>query len=311
VPSLIAAIKDQFTDLDSPLHRIANLVQDGISATTDPAQRDGSDADTAVGSLARGGPAPSAGEVRDATLDVPGKVDHARAQADAQKALEAIDWSKPDISLWVPATGSHEIPKAWRDAVEQGPDAARTSLSLVDYPAGMDFNDSVATGMETLRLVMAGIAERGSQYRVTLGGHSQGAWVIGDTIATPEVGRMVDKAVLYGHPAPASVDWSGDADPNVRQVDDPQDPFTWDVVGGGDALNAISDLTKGTTRDGSELDGEGTLSRLGTLATTVLANPGFAAYLVGAHAIKDARASQADPHHYESQYADGAHFLAQ
>jgi hypothetical protein len=295
---LLASIQNQFVQLDSPLHQAADALQAGIHSFFDPKDRTGSDAATVDGSLARG-PAPSASQVRSAKLTVPGAVDEARAKADAARTLASIDWTKPDISLWVPATGSHSIPSQWRDAVAASPDAARTSLALVDYPAATDFNDSVSTGMETLRLVLAGIAEHGGSHRVSLAGHSQGAWVIGDAIQTPELGRMVDKAVLYGHPAPARVDWSTGTDPNVRQVDHPDDPFTWDLVGGSDALRAISELSHG-----------GSLLQYGTIAATALANPGFAAYLVGAHLLHARHGADEDPHHYQSQYADGAGFLA-
>jgi hypothetical protein len=294
---LLASIQNQFVQLDSPLHRVADAIQEGIHAVIDPHDQSGSDATTVDGALARG-PAPSAAQVRGATLEVPGTIDHDRARADAGRTLAAIDWSKPDISLWVPATGSHAIPSQWRDAVAASPDAARTSLALVDYPAGADFNDSVSTGMETLRLVLAGIAEHGGTHRVSLAGHSQGAWVIGDAIQTPELGRMVDKAVLYGHPAPARVDWSRGADANVRQVDHADDPFTWDLAGGSDALRAISDLSHG-----------GSIATYGTIAATALANPGFAAYLIGAHLLHARPGSEHDPHHYQSQYTDGAAFL--
>lgn len=261
---------------------------------------------TVTGRLERG-PRPDAAAIRAARLDAPGTPDLQRARADAERTLASIDFSKPHVSLWVPATGSHAIPRTWRDAIEHREDGARTSLALVDYPANANFNDSVATGMETLRLVLAGIAERGGHHRVTLAGHSQGAWVIGDAIDTPELARSIDRAVLYGHPAPARVDWAAAGDPNVRQVDDPADPFTFALDGGRDALRAIDELHDGRTASGAPLEVGDYVERIGRLAKTALANPQLSAYLIGKHVLPH---DSPDPHHYDDEYAEGVRFLA-
>ncbi|MCW2923525.1 MAG: Cutinase [Thermoleophilia bacterium] len=305
--SLRATIAEQFTSLDTPLISAAREVQAEVTASTDATDRSGSAATTVQGSLARG-PRPDAATVRSAKLEEPGTPDLAKARADADRTLASIDFSKPNIALWVPATGSHAIPADWRAAVAKESPAGGTSVALVDYPASPDFNDSVSTGMETLKLVLAGIAERGAGNRVTLAGHSQGAWVIGDTIATPEVGRVVDKAALFGHPAPARVDWSGGTDPNVRQVDAPNDPFTWDVVGGKQALQAIDDL--GDAKEGSkQLDLGGAWDRIKTISATALKNPALAAFLIGTKTESAAWAGDRNPHHYEANYASAAQFL--
>jgi hypothetical protein len=209
----------------------------------------------------------------------------------------------------VPATGSHAIPSEWQRATQEQ-FGGSASLALVNYPASKNFNDSVATGQETLKLVLAGIAERGGSQRVSLAGHSQGAWVIGDTIADPTIGRMVDKAILYGHPAPASVDWSRSGDPRVQQVDHPDDPFTWDVTGGKQALDAIDEIHDGTSATGEHLDLGDTLRRGLSVAATALVNPAFAAYLIGRTAVKDQWQGARDPHHYTQAYGSGAKFLA-
>ncbi len=298
----------EFGNLGSPLHGIVREVQTEFTNQTAPADRAGSTTATTRGHKSTG-PKPEAAELRAAQLDVPGDIDHERARADADRALAAIDFSKPEIVLWVPATNSHSIPDDWQKGVEQQ-FGQRASSSLVDYPANVNFNDSVSTGMETLKLVLAGIAERGGHHRVTLGGHSQGAWVIGDALQDPGVGRMVDKAVLYGHPAPAKVDWSGDVDPNVQQVDDPDDPFVWDLIGGHQALKAIDELNDGRTREGDGLDIGDYLSRGALLLNTALSNPALSAYLIGRHVIPEAEHSGRDPHNYVAQYADGVKFLA-
>jgi hypothetical protein len=262
---------------------------------------------TVAGSLERG-PRPTGSELRGAQLQVPGDIDHERARADADKVLASLDFNKPELVLWVPATDSHAIPGTFRDAVDQQ-FGQRASLGLVDYPAGYNFNDSVSTGMETVRLVLAGIAERGGHHRVTLAGHSQGAWVIGDAIDTPELARMVDRAVLYGHPAPARVDWSKAGDPNVRQVDHPEDPFTMPLEGGRNALDAIDDLRTGHDQDGGSLGLFEQLQRVGTLASTALKNPRLSVYLIGKHVIPPDQDTGHDPHDYWQQYDDGARFL--
>ena len=306
---LIDSAKDALGNLGSPLHDLAREVQAQITAQTAPADRAGSATATQRGSKATG-PAPQAAELRGATLDVPGDIDHARARADADRALAAIDFSKPEIVLWVPATNSHSIPADWQRGVEQA-FGQRASSSIVDYPANANFNDSVSTGMETVKLVLAGIAEHGGHHRVTLGGHSQGAWVIGDALQDRAIGRMVDKAVLYGHPAPARVDWSGDVDPNVQQVDDPNDPFVWDVAGGQQALTAIDELHDGRSADGAALGPGDYLARGASLVGTALSNPALSAYLIGKHVIPERFDSNHDPHNYRAQYDDGARFLAE
>ena len=304
----VAAAKEQLGSLGSPLIETARQVQAEITAATPASDRAGSDATTVAGHLATG-PRPTADAVRSAQLQVPGEVDHARATADAERTLASLDFSKRDLVLWVPATGSHAIPADWKAATqEQFGD--RASLGLVDYPAATNFNDSVATGQETLRLVLAGIAERGGQHRVSLAGHSQGAWVIGDTIADPTVGRMVDRAILYGHPAPARVDWSRSGDPRVKQVDHPDDPFTWDVTGGHQALEAIDEIHDGTAATGEQLSFGDTVKRALTVASTALVNPALAAYLIGHRVNKDAWEGSKDPHHYTQAYGAGAGFLA-
>ena len=265
---------------------------------------------TTPGHLERG-PRPTADELRRAPLTVPGQVDHARAQRDAERTLAGIDFSKPEINLWVPATGSHSIPGSWQRAIEEGPAGHTTSVALVDYPASANFNDSVSTGQETLRLVLAGIAERGGQHRVTVAGHSQGAWVIGDTIDEPTIARSIDRAVLYGHPAPARVDWARSADPHVRQVDDPEDPFTFPLDGGRQALAAIDRIADTGGAGGAPDLGE-VAGSIATIAQTALANPRLSAYLIGKHVVPDASEYDGarDPHHYADEYADGARYLA-
>lgn len=121
---------------------------------------------------------------------------------------------------------------------------------------------------------------------------------------------MCDKAVLNGHPAPARVDWSDGADPAVQQVDDPNDPFVWDVTGGHQALTAIDELHDGQTASGSKLGVGDYLARGAGLLGTALSNPALSAYLIGKHVISERHDSNHDPHNYRAEYGDEAAFLA-
>ncbi|MCW2949951.1 MAG: hypothetical protein JWN41_964, partial [Thermoleophilia bacterium] len=77
---------------------------------------------------------PSAKELLDAPLrEMPGVADKAAAKGYAANALAEIDWSKPDIVLWVPATATHSLHVNWsRGAEKQFGD--RASVSMVNYP---------------------------------------------------------------------------------------------------------------------------------------------------------------------------------
>ena len=78
VSALFDSLKAQISDVDSPIQRFARSLQEGITAGTSPSERDGTAATTEPGKLATGD-APTAAQVRGADLQVPGKVDEARA----------------------------------------------------------------------------------------------------------------------------------------------------------------------------------------------------------------------------------------
>jgi len=101
-----------------------------------------------------------------------------------------------------------------------------------------------------------------------------------------------------------------ESDPNVVQVDDPNDPFVWDVAGGQQALKAIDDLHDGETDAGTKLGFGDYLSRGASVLGTALTNPALSAYLIGKHVISEKYDNNHDPHNYRAQYADGAKFLA-
>lgn len=295
--SILDDIQRQFTSIDSPLMKFANGIQTAVhhtAAITDPnIATQGAQAAPSVS-----GPRPTAPQISAVDLKVPGDVDHARAEREAKKTLDSIDFSRQNIVLWMPATGSHSIPRDW----QKGVDAAfgdTASSALVNYPANENFNDSVSTGQETLRLVLQGIAERGGDHSVHVAGHSQGAWVAGDTLANPVLNRMVDSAMLYGHPSTARVDWSKTNDAKVRQLDDPEDPFTKPGTGLRQALDGIAAIKR-----------DGDWSQVGKIAAATLVNPALGAYLIGRTVFKKDWSGNSDPHHYNTRYAQGARFLA-
>lgn len=154
--------------------------------------------------------------------------------------------------------------------------------------------------METLRLVLAEVQCRGGDRRVLLAGHSQEAWLIGEALADPVVHAIVDRAILYGLPSPARHSYARGRDPKVRQVDDPEDPFTSPMLGTDQALQSVSEL-KGGSGDRSDIK---------QIVLAALLNPLLSAYLIGRTLLPDRYNGELDPHHYESEYSAGASFLA-
>lgn len=295
--------KHLFADPDSPVQVIARGLQHGIASIMPGHHED------AQGTIADGAK-PSAAQLRSAPVPMPGKPDQARAEADAKRTLESIDWSKPNIALWVPGTGTHSIHGGWENQVQAAFGRDEVSLALVDYPASTSFNSSVATGMETLKLVLAGIAEHGGDHHVTLSGHSQGAWIIGDSLGTPEIARAVDKATLYGHPGPAKIDWSRSGGDRVLQIDDPADAYTLDVNGSMDAQRALDELKDGRTSDGGSIDFGGTIQRAGLVTAGMLLNPGLSVAMLGEKISPESWDGPKHPHNYDERFAEGARFLA-
>lgn len=157
----------------------------------------------------------------------PWPVDAARAHADARRVLASIDWSKRDIVIWVPGTGSHRVHEKFADAVHGSWSDGRVSLTHLEYEASSEGPRSVATGIATLKLVLMEIAARGGNRRVLVGGESQGAWILGEAMADPSVRKVVDRAVLLGHPSLAKTHWHG-RDPAVLEYSNPGDPAAGD-----------------------------------------------------------------------------------
>ncbi|MCW2974343.1 MAG: hypothetical protein JWN72_2616 [Thermoleophilia bacterium] len=172
---------------------------------------------------------------RISVADGPWYVDWARAQVDAAAALDSIDFTKRDIYIWVPGTSCHDVHPAFRAALEQDPARAGASLTYLRYEASWEMRRSLPTGLATLLLVLEGIRKRGRTHRVLLGGESQGAWIAGEAAAHPALGRMVDRAVLMGHPWLAANQYSDGHDPRIFEVDHRGDMVTLPIRGSATA----------------------------------------------------------------------------
>jgi hypothetical protein len=148
-----------------------------------------------------------------------------RAYADAQRIIDAIDFSKRDIVLFVPGTGHHGMDLAFRAAVDDSYKGEGSNAVAVEYPASTDTAMSVPTGVATLHLVLEEIRRRGGSHRVLLAGVGQGAWVVGETLADPAVTDMVTRAILLGPPAQARHHYATGEDRRVRVVSHLGDPL--------------------------------------------------------------------------------------
>lgn len=243
---------------------------------------------------------PTAAELRAAKLPFPGPVDHAAAERQARATLDRLDFTKRDLVVWAPGTNDHGLPEDFQKAVlRQFGD--RASVVNIDYPASMDFGPSVATGMETLRLVLAGIAERGGDHRVLLGGHSQGSWVIGEAMADPTVHAVVDRASIFANPGPASHHYANRKDPKVLEVNDAHDPITFPVAEPELLVDGVEQsLSPGTVHK---------VLGWSSLVEVAAQNPRQAAYLAARYLEPERWRGDADPHHYQELFPDGATWL--
>lgn len=232
----------------------------------------------------------------------PFPIDHARARADAEATIASIDFSKRDIVLWIPGSGAVGVHPDFEDAVlREWPDG-RVSLSALRYEASWHMRRSVATGIETLRLVLAEIRRRGGDHHVMLAGESQGAWVISEALADPSLRSTVDRALLMGHPWLARHQYLDGRDPNVRVLNNPGDMVTLPINGdpgkGLDALVAIYTLQ---------------LAKLPQIVSAVIQNPLHAVKLLSSiqFALPFVKGLRPNPHRYESNFPAGLKFLRQ
>ena len=171
--------------------------------------------------------------------------DMALAVHDAKIALDSIDWSKHDLVMWVPGTDNHSVHPVFAAAVHQAWSDGSASLSVMNYMASWDLRKSGATGVATLKLVLAGIAAHGGNYNVMLGGESQGAWVIGEAMADPMLRAVVHRAVIMGHPFVAAHHYDDGHDPGIVEINNPGDQVSAPVKGDvGNAIDAMAAMQK-------------------------------------------------------------------
>ncbi len=227
-------------------------------------------------------------------------VDWERAHADAQKVLDSIDFSKRDIVIWVPGTSNSGPHPAFEDAVTEAYRGQGSNLVALEYEASWHLRRSVPTGIATMRLVLEGIRARGGVHRVLLAGESQGAWIIGETIADPAVSKVVDRAVLVGHPWLATHQYLHGEDPRVRVINHEGDqvtlPVKGDATAGLDAMLAIRTLD---------------LSKTGALLKAIAANPNHGWLMIKnlAYAIPFVKDLLRNPHVYDGEMSRAVEFL--
>ncbi|MBC7460649.1 MAG: cutinase family protein [Thermoleophilia bacterium] len=239
---------------------------------------------------------PSADQLRAAKLRLQPRGPHRDGiEAAVTKAYDAIDFSKRDIVIWMPSTDEHYLPAALRKGLEAA--GLDGSAVMLDYPANFDFAPSVSTGMESLKELLARIAEQGGDHRVLLAGHSQGAWVIADAMENDTVHAMVDKAMLFGSPGTAVTHYTNRADPKVVEVDDKGDVLGQPVQERDALLSELRGWFNG--------DPSSALPLLGS----AMRNPRLGAYLVAK--TVDPERWKDDPHRYENFMADGAAWLVE
>lgn len=227
-------------------------------------------------------------------------VDWERAHADAQTVLDAIDFSKRDIVIWVPGTSNSGPHHAFEAAVRDSYRGSGSNLVALEYEASWHLRRSVPTGVATLRLVLEGIRARGGDHRVLLAGESQGAWIIGEAIADPAVSKVVDRAVLLGHPWLATHQYDRGQDSRVRVINHDGDQVTLPVKGsptvGLDAMLAIRTLD---------------LSKAGDLVKAMASNPNHGVLMLKnlAFAIPLVKSLLRNPHVYDGEMTRAVEFL--
>lgn len=143
--------------------------------------------------------------------------------------MSDIDRTKDWLIVWVPGTGGHEVHAGFLATVtEQLGDSVQ--VLLVDYPASVDFEDSVPDGRAALDAMLREIAaEKLPFQRVAVAGSSQGSWVISEGLDLVSY-DVVHKTVCFGLPGMAPPVPPSMAE-HVWVVDSPFDAVTYGWVG--------------------------------------------------------------------------------
>lgn len=220
--------------------------------------------------------------------DGPWEIDWARAHRDAQTVINSLDFTKPDLFIWCSGTGATRLDTPVAQAIYDAWRDGSVSATSLQYPSNWNLRSSVPTGIATLKLVLAEIARRGGGHRVLLSGVSQGAWLIGETMADPAVNGVVHRAVIMGHPYLAKSQYVDGHDPKVEVVNHADDIVTVPVRGHTGVMDAI-EAVLGTKR-----------SLLGAVPQAILGNLHLLgpALRVGLFAIPLLGGIVGNPHEY-------------
>lgn len=141
-----------------------------------------------------------------------------------------LDPLRQHIFIWVPGTSQQGVNAAFQTAVDDLLDGSAQVLH-VQYPAAWNFTISVPMGTEALKRLLRQVhAAKAENQTVYLAGFSQGAWVISNVIADPELRALARKTILYGHPGVAPNHYHEDNDDDVWEVNNSSDAVTfgWD-----------------------------------------------------------------------------------
>jgi hypothetical protein len=140
--------------------------------------------------------------------------------------LRRIPAGEQRVVIWVRGTNEREIKPAIRAAFER--ELPDEPVLEVDYQASWRFGDSVPDGEAVLRGVLEALGRRRPRPKVLLAGESQGAWVISTVLADPRMSPLVTRAVLWGAPAAAPLDFADGHDRRIREYNNDGDIVTMD-----------------------------------------------------------------------------------
>lgn len=196
-------------------------------------------------------PAPWSTARRSTSTTAPWQADLDQARHDAEQVLARIDFSQRDILIVVPGTGDRALLPEQRRGIADTWPRGGASVAFIDYDTNWNMPRSMPQGMETLRLVLAGIARRGGAHRVFLVGQSQGALIIGEAMREPAVRSMVTRAAILGHPSGvAATRYAAGSDPKVWYHTHPDDPIAQRLNGSvKQALEGVAHIMAGRLLD--------------------------------------------------------------
>jgi hypothetical protein len=227
-------------------------------------------------------------------------IDWERAYADAQRTLDAIDFSKHDIVIWAPGTSNHGPHPDFQAAVEDSYRGEGSNLVALEYEATWKLRNSLPTGIATMQLVLEGIRKRGGDHRVLLAGESQGAWIIGEVLAGNRFTDVVDRAVLLGHPWLAAHQYTKGEDARVRVINHAGDQVAAVVKGNpADAIDAMIGIRT--------LD----FSKLGSVVSALAHNPmqGVVMLMNIVYALPGLKSIVRNPHVYGPEMTRAVEYL--